>query len=126
MSESNIIRPTVFLRLADLIIRTGRAKSSVWDALNPKSARHDPTFPKPIKSGNAGSRSTYWVEKEVEEWLQAQVQKSRVAKPVVSSAITRMVSARARAQGMSIDKNKRNARSPHADVRGKVSKRSVK
>ncbi|MEK6212233.1 MAG: AlpA family phage regulatory protein [Pseudomonadota bacterium] len=95
MSESALdFQPTKFLRLPEVMARTCRKKSKVWESLNPRSPRFDPTFPKPIKIGDSQSRSTYWVETEIEKWLRTQIQKSREQDSARSPAIARMVAAR--------------------------------
>ena len=45
----------------------GLSRSTIYDRLNPKSKRYDPTFPKPIKFGH----STRWKLSEVSEWIEA-------------------------------------------------------
>lgn len=54
------------LRVKQLSSTIGLAKSTIYDYLNPKSPRHDPSFPKPIKLGSA---SVGWIEMEVEQWI---------------------------------------------------------
>jgi len=73
--------------------RLGCRTSKVWNFLNPKSPRYDPTFPKPIKIGK-NSRATYWVEDEIENWLRAQIQKSREQDSGRSPAVASMLAAR--------------------------------
>ena len=53
------------LRLHELIKRIGLSRSSIYDRLNPRSKRHDPDFPKPIKL----NRASRWLLSEVEEWI---------------------------------------------------------
>ncbi|GHU34848.1 Mu phage lytic protein AlpA [Betaproteobacteria bacterium] len=50
--------------------------SSIYERINPKNERHDPTFPRPIK---LGARAVGWIESEIDAWLNAQIQKSRKA-----------------------------------------------
>lgn len=59
------------IRLPELKNQTGKSRSAIYDALNPKSPRHDPTFPKPIK---LGARSIGWIESEVQDWLESRRQ----------------------------------------------------
>ena len=57
-----------FLKLPEVIVRTGRCKSSIWAAIKSGS------FPKPIK---IGSRSIGFIESEIEDHNQACIDKSR-------------------------------------------------
>ncbi|WP_447832297.1 helix-turn-helix transcriptional regulator [Aeromonas salmonicida] len=54
------------LRIKDLINKLGMARSTIYDWLNPKSPRHDETFPKPFKIGKA---SIGWFEHDIDGWL---------------------------------------------------------
>ena len=54
---------------------TGYARSWITDTINPKSKRYDPSFPKPFKI--AGTQTNIWVEDEVYEWNEAQIEKGR-------------------------------------------------
>ena len=59
------INPIQMLRLRELIKLIGLSRSSIYDRLNPRSKRHDPDFPKPIKL----NRASRWLLSEVEEWI---------------------------------------------------------
>lgn len=54
------------LRTKDLIAKIGMARSTIYDWLDPKSPRHDCTFPKPFKIGKS---SNAWLEHDVDRWL---------------------------------------------------------
>ncbi|EJD6042841.1 MULTISPECIES: helix-turn-helix transcriptional regulator [Providencia] len=54
------------LRLPAVIQRIGVARSTLYDWINPKSPRYDPTFP---KQKRLGRQSVGWVESEVNDWL---------------------------------------------------------
>ncbi|WP_072016880.1 AlpA family transcriptional regulator [Erwinia oleae] len=54
------------LRLPAVIHKTGLARATIYDWLNPKSQRYDPTFPKKRK---LGKQSVGWLESEIDEWL---------------------------------------------------------
>lgn len=54
------------LRLPAVIHKTGIARATIYDWLNPKSQRYDPTFPKKRK---LGKQSVGWLESEIDEWL---------------------------------------------------------
>ncbi|EJD6540695.1 AlpA family phage regulatory protein [Providencia rettgeri] len=54
------------LRLPAVIQRIGVARSTLYDWINPKSPRYDPTFP---KQKRLGRQSVGWIESEVNDWL---------------------------------------------------------
>ena len=65
------------LRRKQVEVRTGLSRSSIYARLrqNPKRpGDYDPTFPKPI---SVGAKAVGWIEAEINEWLAAQVEKSR-------------------------------------------------
>lgn len=58
-------------------IRTGLSRSTIYARLKPNPKRpfdYDPSFPAPIR---LGPKSVGWIESEIDEWLAAQVEKSR-------------------------------------------------
>jgi prophage regulatory protein len=59
-------QPLTFIRLPEVLQRTGLSRSTIYDKLDPKSPRHDPTFP---KRRNLGSGSVGWLESEINDWL---------------------------------------------------------
>ncbi|MBU7436183.1 MULTISPECIES: helix-turn-helix transcriptional regulator [Paraburkholderia] len=62
------------LRMKQLVLMVGLGKSTVYDYLNPKSPRHDPTFPKPVK---LGASAVGWIDHEVTAWLESRIAASR-------------------------------------------------
>ncbi|MGL6627643.1 helix-turn-helix transcriptional regulator [Aeromonas jandaei] len=54
------------LRIPAVKDKVGVANSTVYDWLNPKSPRYDPTFPRPIR---LGKHSVGWIESELDEWI---------------------------------------------------------
>lgn len=68
--------PTI-LRRKQVETRTGLARSTIYDWINPKSPNYRPEFPKPI---NLGDKAVGWVDTEIDDWLNAQIQKSRAAR----------------------------------------------
>lgn len=67
------------LRRKQVEARTGLSRSSIYARLRPNPKRpgdYDPTFPKPI---SVGAKAVGWIEAEIDEWLTAQVEKSRKA-----------------------------------------------
>ncbi|CAG8947086.1 AlpA family transcriptional regulator [Escherichia coli] len=63
MNNSSMVR---ILRLPAVIHKTGIARATIYDWLNPKSPRYDETFP---KKRMLGAKSVGWVESEIDEWL---------------------------------------------------------
>ena len=59
-----------FLRLPDVIAKTGLSRSTIYERMT------DGTFPSAI---NLGGRSVAWIESEIDEWIDAQIQRSRLA-----------------------------------------------
>ena len=59
------------LRLSAVIEKTGIARSTIYDWINSKSPRYDPTFP---KQRRLGQKSVGWVESELDEWLRQRTQ----------------------------------------------------
>lgn len=56
------------LRLKAVILRTGLARSSIYERIQ------DKTFPSPI---GLGGRSVGWLESEINAWIAARITQSR-------------------------------------------------
>ncbi len=56
------------IRLPETSNRTGKKRSTIYDALNEKSPRYDPTFPRPLK---LGARAIGFYESEVQAWIES-------------------------------------------------------
>ncbi|EMP0915104.1 MULTISPECIES: AlpA family transcriptional regulator [Pseudomonas] len=54
------------LRLKQVQEKTGLARSTIYDRLNPRSARFDNSFPKPFKIGLS---AVGWLESGIDEWI---------------------------------------------------------
>lgn len=67
---------TSILRRRDLELRLRLSRSTLYEKINPKSPRYDPTFPKPFRLGS-GAAAVGWLESEIEAWVNAQIQSSR-------------------------------------------------
>ena len=66
--------PNQILRLKQVTACTGLSRSTVYDKLDVKSRRHDPSFPKSIKLTET---SVGWVSSEVYAWIEARIALSR-------------------------------------------------
>lgn len=51
---------------------TGLPNSTMYELLDPKSPRHDPTFPRPFP---LGARSRGWLGEEVDRWIELKAAK---------------------------------------------------
>ncbi len=56
------------LRLRQVMSKTGLARSTIYDLIKKEA------FPKPIK---LAAKIVGWLENEIEEWISAQIKKSR-------------------------------------------------
>lgn len=54
------------LRVKEVVHTTGISRSSIYELLNPKSPRYDPTFPKSIKISVS---AVGWFQHEINAWL---------------------------------------------------------
>lgn len=67
--SASIYEPTLkIIRLKTVQERTGLSRSTIYDKINPKSPRHDPTFPKQV---NLGIGSVGWYESELIHWIES-------------------------------------------------------
>ncbi len=54
------------IRIKELSLLIGLSRSTIYERLNPRSCRFDPTFPKPIK---LGSSAIGWHSVAVQQWV---------------------------------------------------------
>ncbi len=71
LQNSNQLVASKILRLKQVLDKTGLARSTTYDLIKKNS------FPKPIK---LGAKISGWLENEIEEWISAQIKKSRGGK----------------------------------------------
>lgn len=62
--------PFKMIKRTDLEELTGLSRSTIYDRINPKSCRYDPTFPKPVKFGHLSR----WRLSEVRLWIQSRIE----------------------------------------------------
>ena len=68
MSET--IKKERFLRLSEVIERTGLSRSAIYMNIS------EGTFPQNI---NLGARSVAWLESEIDAWMQARINQRSIA-----------------------------------------------
>ena len=71
MAEQITQHAITILRRRQVEARTGLGRSTIYSRM-----KEDPAFPRPV---SIGARAVGWLEHEVDEWLAAQIQKSRKA-----------------------------------------------
>lgn len=59
------------IRIKAVMALINLSRSTIYDFMNPKSPRHDPSFPLPVK---LGSSAVGWLEHEVQAWLNLRAQ----------------------------------------------------
>ncbi|CAI9404845.1 AlpA family transcriptional regulator [Lelliottia sp. T2.26D-8] len=60
------VQSVKILRMRDVVLKTGIARATIYDWLNPKSPRYDATFP---KQRRLGMQSVGWLESEIDQWV---------------------------------------------------------
>ncbi|MHA1066372.1 AlpA family transcriptional regulator [Enterobacter ludwigii] len=60
------VQSVKILRMRDVMLKTGLARATIYDWLNPKSSRYDATFP---KQRRLGKQSVGWLESEIDQWV---------------------------------------------------------
>lgn len=73
---SNQFNIPQMLKLKDVIHITCLSQSSIYDIMDKKSPRYDPTFPKQVK---LAGRRVAWVADEIRDWLNSKIAQSRKA-----------------------------------------------
>lgn len=64
--KKNYVNPVKMLRIKDVMKKLGIARATIYDWLNTKSPRYDPTFP---IQRRLGTKSVGWLESELDDWL---------------------------------------------------------
>ena len=75
-AQSTTAQPVIIKRKT-VQARTALSCSTIYAKLrhNPKRpGDYDPTFPKPV---SLGAKAVGWIESEIDDWLNAQIEKSR-------------------------------------------------
>lgn len=85
--------PSPILNTKETCAFLKRSRSSVFQALNPKSRYFDPTFPKPFKLG-AGAGSNAWRLCDLNSWVDA---KAANVQPVQTASDSTVASSSAAA-----------------------------
>lgn len=63
-----------FIRLRTVMNKTGLSRSTIYNKLKQDSKYFDPTFPNQIKLGGG---AVAWIEHEIDDWMEDQVEISR-------------------------------------------------
>ncbi|MEZ6992555.1 MULTISPECIES: helix-turn-helix transcriptional regulator [unclassified Aeromonas] len=61
-------KPVRVLRLKDMMFKLSVARSTLYDWMNERSPRYDPSFPKRVR---LGLKSVGWLENDVDQWILA-------------------------------------------------------
>lgn len=64
-------------RLPMVMFFTGLSRSSIYDRMNIKSPRHDPTFPKAHRLGTCGRSAVAWYAHEIQAWILGRKKENR-------------------------------------------------
>jgi len=62
------------LRMKQLIEQTGLSRSTLYDMMDVRSKRYDPSFPRAIKLTEA---TVCWLESEVNAWIDSKIKQGR-------------------------------------------------
>ncbi len=74
MSTNQKQSPVKILRIKELARYLSISVATIYDWLNPKSSRYDPTFPKQIKLGKAAAG---FIIDEIDNWLANQARENQ-------------------------------------------------
>ncbi len=77
--EKKTRAPRRFLRLPEVIARTGLSRSTIYVRLD------EGRFPRPV---SLGGRAVGWIEAEVNEWIRERIEESRGAGMPAKQATT--------------------------------------
>ena len=72
VTESKTRAPRRFLRLPEVMARTGLSRSTIYVRLE------QGRFPRPV---SLGGRAVGWIEAEVDEWMRERIAESRSGAP---------------------------------------------
>jgi prophage regulatory protein len=67
-------KPLTILRRWQVEERTGFSRSTIYDKINRRSPRYDPTFPKQIQ---LSKDAVGWIEAEIDAWIASRIRYSR-------------------------------------------------
>jgi prophage regulatory protein len=78
--------PISLFNVKDVQQMLSLSRSSIYGKLSPNGAYADSSFPKPIHL--SGSRAVRWIKSELDDWLTAQIEKSRRVSAAVSAQLS--------------------------------------
>ena len=64
--QSSVSNQPKVLRMKDVVNICGLSRSTIYDKMDIKSRRHDPSFPRPLKLGIS---AVGWMEQDISNWL---------------------------------------------------------
>ena len=62
------------LRMKQVVEYTGLSRSTIYDIMDTKSKRYDPSFPRGVKPTQG---TVCWLESEINAWLESKIKQSR-------------------------------------------------
>ena len=74
MTQQSSLR---ILRRVQLEEKIGLGRSAIYERMDSESPYFDPDFPKPINLGSGKNPPVGWIEKDIDDWLNLQIAKSR-------------------------------------------------
>ncbi len=66
--QNSVASHAKVLRMKDLVSTCGLSRSTIYDKMDSKSRRYDPSFPKPLKLGLS---AIGWIEQDILCWLES-------------------------------------------------------
>ncbi|WP_208279517.1 helix-turn-helix transcriptional regulator [Massilia oculi] len=69
--------PLTILRRKQVEARTGLSRSTIYDKINRRSPRYDPTFPTQVRLSRD---AVGWIESEVDAWIASRIRMSRASR----------------------------------------------
>lgn len=65
------------VRLPQVQARIGLSRTAIYDRMDEKSPRFDPSFPKPVRLGAGKCPPIAFVSSEVDAWIESRIELSR-------------------------------------------------
>lgn len=76
--DAHSAKAPIILRRKQVEARTGLARSTIYDRMNPRSKRYDKNFPKSVRLGSSeDAKAVGWVESEISQWMDLCISQDR-------------------------------------------------